>query len=329
MPLVSVVMAVYNGECWLSESIESILKQSLTDFEFIIVNDGSFDSTIDVIKHYMDNDSRIRLINKSNTGLADSLNVGVNQALGKWIARIDADDISEPHRLRLQYSFAESNKDLVLLGSGHCMIDEFGNRKKVYTYPSSHEHLVNNLIQLKGFFPHSSAFIKRESLQKIGGYRSRIKRAEDYDLWLRISDIGKISCLNDTLVRIRYHVNQISNDNFGRRQLIDSHAAVVSYILRNKVCIDPVSTQFSDIEYSYFLEFVEQFLIDNELFEYRNFIKSIKAKLQNDVDSSFYSILKIVSSSPGFLLRYFYEFLISNKIGFNIAHKWLEISRHE
>ena len=101
-PLITVLMAVYNGERWLHDSINSILDQTYTNFEFIIVNDGSTDNSPQIINKFAFNDRRITIYNKKNSGLTDSLNFGIQKAKGKWIARIDADDISSPGRLKKQ-----------------------------------------------------------------------------------------------------------------------------------------------------------------------------------------------------------------------------------
>ena len=100
---VSVVMSVFNGKNWLKYSIESILNQTFRDFEFIIVDDGSTDSSIDIMNFYKSKDKRIKIISKKNTGLADSLNIAIKSAKSEWIARIDCDDKSDIHRLEKQY----------------------------------------------------------------------------------------------------------------------------------------------------------------------------------------------------------------------------------
>ena len=113
-PLISVVMSVYNGEKYLKRSIDSILNQTFKDFEFIIINDGSTDKSLEIIKSY--DDDRIVLIDQENKGLTKSLNIGIKTASGKYIARQDADDVSLPDRLKKQVDFLEVREDVVLLG---------------------------------------------------------------------------------------------------------------------------------------------------------------------------------------------------------------------
>lgn len=316
-------MSVYNGERWLRESINSILEQTFTDFEFIIVNDGSLDSSVDIIKQFSVKDSRIRFIDKPNTGLADSLNVGINNANGKWIARIDADDICEPQRLQLQYSFAESNNEIVLLGSGHFSIDEFGSKTNRYVYPITHNNLVKKLISFRGFFPHSSAFIRRDVLLEIGCYRVRIYRSQDYDLWLRLSEIGKIACLSEPLVQIRCHMNQISNIDSGDRQIIDAHTSVASYFLRKLHYPDPVSNENSDSNFLHFREFVVQGLIDNNLFKYRHFISHIKKISEDKKKYRLFLILLLLIKSPSFVFRYLFELFRGENVTYDIVKSWV------
>ena len=122
-PFVSVLMSCYNASRWLDESIQSVLNQSYGNFEFIIVNDGSTDCTQAIIQHYASSDDRIVMIEKANTGLADSLNVGISRARGVWIARQDADDISDLTRLEKQVRSAMINHNIVFLGTGLAEID--------------------------------------------------------------------------------------------------------------------------------------------------------------------------------------------------------------
>jgi glycosyltransferase involved in cell wall biosynthesis len=134
-PLISVVMPVYNAAQYLREAIDSILNQTFRDFEFIIINDGSTDRSLEIIQSY--NDDRIRLINQKNTGLAKALNNGIAIAKSDFIARMDADDISIPERLTSQFSFLESNVDVVAVGSNAEVIDKEGNHVYCTAQPST------------------------------------------------------------------------------------------------------------------------------------------------------------------------------------------------
>src|SRR5688500_1611394 len=117
-PTVSVVMSIYNAERWLEEALDSVLAQSFSDFEFLLVDDGSTDGTARIIARYAARDDRCRVITKHNTGLSDSLNVGIERARGEWIARLDADDIAVPTRFEEQLTYLRKNPGVVLLGTG-------------------------------------------------------------------------------------------------------------------------------------------------------------------------------------------------------------------
>lgn len=277
-PAISVLMSVYNGQRWLPDSIESVLNQTLSDFEFIIVNDGSIDQSLSTLNSYASRDRRIRVFNKSNTGLADSLNIGISSARGDWIARIDADDISLPTRLQKQWEASTSRPSLVLLGTGLTLIDELSLKGLVYHYPSSHPKLVRRLERAEAFFAHSSAFFNTAAARRCGGYRTRIRRAQDRDLWLRLSEVGNISCITEPLVEIRKHSDQISHDEDGKRQLQDSHVAMISYWVRKLGGEDPVDV-FLDEEFDYFYNWVKGRIRQSGLFQSLDFKMKLSKSL--------------------------------------------------
>ena len=255
-PEVTVLTSCYNASRWLREAIDSILGQTFEDFEFILVDDGSTDDTWSIIQAYRDRDQRIVAIRKDNTGLQDSLNVGMAHARGSWIARLDADDLCEPDRLAEQLMFVRKHQEVVLLGSGFTEIDEQGRTVMKHLYPSGHRQLVRHLERLQRFFPHSSAFYRADEARKVGGYNVRFRRAEDVGLWLELALRAKISCLPNLLVRVRKHSTQISHDDSGRRQLYDGIAAVICHFLRKAGSKDP-SVGLSVNEWIVFLNWVE------------------------------------------------------------------------
>ena len=179
-------MSCFNSDKWIAEAIQSVLSQSFTDFEFIIVNDGSTDNTLQILNHFMKLDSRILVLSKSHTGLADSLNYGLKKARGNWIARIDADDICEPLRIEKQYNLAVSNSNLVYIASNAITVGADGRFIKEYRYPSNHKSLISNLTYGKMFPAHSSAFLRLDAVRLVGCYRKRIIYAQDADLWFRL-----------------------------------------------------------------------------------------------------------------------------------------------
>ncbi len=267
-PEVSVLVSCYNGDRWLSEAIDSVLAQNFEDFELILIDDGSTDDTWSIIQSYCVRDRRVVAISKKNTGLADSLNVGLAQAKGNWIARLDQDDLCEPTRLDEQINFVRNNPDVVLLGTGFL---EFGKKGVIRThiYPSSHRKLVRRLERSQGFFPHSSAFYRADVVRQVGGYNLRIRWADDWRLWLELSLRGKITTLPKPLVRIRKHSDQMSLEGNGRNQLCDAIASSVCHFLRKTGGEDP-SVGVNTDDWIAFRSWVENRISETGAFERRN-----------------------------------------------------------
>jgi glycosyltransferase involved in cell wall biosynthesis len=319
---VTVLMSVYNGQRYLKESISSVLNQSFREFEFIIINDGSTDHSENIIKKFCILDNRIRFIQKKNTGLTQSLNKGIEIAKGEWIARIDADDICEKKRLETQYFYAQSKKSLVLIGSGFVKINHEGLQSKIYKYPCEHNQLKELLIKKKFFYPHSSFFIRSESIKKLNGYRERIKRSQDFDLGLRLSEIGEIACIEEPLVRIRKHKNQVSHEDNGLRQLVDSHVAFISYLLRQKKIKDPVSDKSSDDLFEEFYNFVKEDTVLNSFFKFKIFIQEFKYSFLN---FNFIKVYILLFKSIHIIYHYYYFLILTKKsMEMTVLKKWIK-----
>jgi glycosyltransferase involved in cell wall biosynthesis len=159
-PMVTVLMSVYNGERFLNEAIESILTQTFTDFEFLIINDGSTDDSVKIIESFQD--SRIRLINNErNLKLIASLNKGVSLAMGKYIARMDCDDVSMPDRLEKEVRFLESNEEYGVVGTWYTVIDGEGKDQRNVSYPSSND-LIKLFLSLNCPLAHGSIMVRTE-----------------------------------------------------------------------------------------------------------------------------------------------------------------------
>ena len=208
-------MSVYNAEKWVDKSIKSILDQSFKNWEFIIVNDGSSDKTKEILEKYSKADERIKIFNKENTGLTKSLNYGLKRCNGKYIARLDADDLCLPNRLSTQYNFMQQNPEVVLCGSYHYEKNEDINKIRLCKYPKSNKGLKNNLLNVKGFFSHSSSMFLKDSVNDFKGYSQKFKKTQDFDLWLKLSSVGKMACIDQPLVEILKHDNSISKSDKG------------------------------------------------------------------------------------------------------------------
>lgn len=183
-PELTVLMPVYNGEKYLHQSIESILNQTFTGFEFLIINDGSTDASKDIILSY--DDSRITLVdNGENVGVSKSLNRGISQSLGKYIARQDADDVSHPMRLEKEYSSMRGG-DYDVVYCRYEYMDRRGKRLSWVSPMFSGQNLEKRLIALKDPIAHGSVLMKKNSVIEAGGYSELLVFSQDYELWLRL-----------------------------------------------------------------------------------------------------------------------------------------------
>ncbi len=214
--ILSVVMAVYNGEKYIKEAIDSILNQSYTDFEFIIINDGSTDNTLAILESY--HDQRIKVISHQNVGHSKSLNVGIKEAKGEYIARIDADDRSLPERFSKQMDFLSIHPEVVLVGSNANIVDDDGN----FLYTTQLSRLIDNAKIFEDYNPFisSSVIFKKDSCLKCGGYNEEIvHHFEDKLLWANMFHQGKLVNLNDILIDYRLTPNSASNKTKKRYRL--------------------------------------------------------------------------------------------------------------
>jgi glycosyltransferase involved in cell wall biosynthesis len=207
--LISVILPVYNCKEYIKDSVQSILRQTYKNFELIIVDDGSEDGTLDILNSF--NDKRIRFYkNKYNRGLIYSLNKALNKSKGRFIARMDADDICEISRFQKQINYFDKNKEISIVGSAVTLIDNNNLVSRKYLYP-----LNDNLIRWSMFFScsvcHPTVMIRSHVFKKINGYSFKAKFAEDYNLWFRlIKKKYKFSNLKESLLKLRKHKLNIS-----------------------------------------------------------------------------------------------------------------------
>jgi glycosyltransferase involved in cell wall biosynthesis len=192
-------MSVYNAEEYLRKAIESILNQTFSEFEFIIINDGSKDKSLEIIESY--NDERIVLINQSNTGLAKALNIGIEKSKSNFIARMDADDISLPERLQKQYDFLHKNTEYVVVGSNAIVIDNDGNYVNTSTQKIT-DIEVKQILPNTPFY-HPSVMFLKETFLKAGKYCESMVKAQDLVLFNRMAKYGKFYNLPEPLIKYR------------------------------------------------------------------------------------------------------------------------------
>lgn len=209
--LVSIILSVYNGEQYLEQCIESVLSQSYESFEFIIVNDGSKDKSLTLIKNMQGKDNRIIIIDKPNSGLTKSLNVGLERSTGEYIARIDADDIWSPSKLEVQVNFMEAHPEILLSGTAINFIDENGDLLDDQNpLDALKDEEIRKIYLFKNPFCHSSVIFRKHIVKQLGPYNSDFKYAQDYEYWSRIMKVGKVEVIPDVLVGRR-----MTNDMIG------------------------------------------------------------------------------------------------------------------
>lgn len=216
-PRITVLMPVYNCELYVKEAIDSILNQTFSDFEFIIIDDASTDKTLSIIRSYDDN--RIKLIEKpENSGYTNSLNYGLGIARGEYIARMDGDDISLPARFEKQINFLDKNLEVVVCGSSFKIIES----EKIYSVCENHEKIKLAMLQ-DCPMGHPTVMMRKKVFQDYNlVYDISKEPAEDYDLWTRLSLLGKLHNLQEVLLNYRMHTSQVSN----KRNMEQKNAAI-------------------------------------------------------------------------------------------------------
>ena len=216
-PYISVLMPVFNTEKFLVDSIESILKQTLSDFEFIIVDDGSTDRSLDILRYFETRDPRVRLICRNNRGLVKTRNELLEEAKGDVVVWADSDDISYPNRLECLIGLFRIDDALVWAGSAYRLIDPEGWPICVMGDPDS--------------FGVGTAAMLRQMAIDVGGFREGLLVAEDTDIGLRMQERGKITYLNEPLIDYRQHLGSVSNSF---RQVVKAYATRVSQLAEER-----------------------------------------------------------------------------------------------
>lgn len=237
-PLVSVVMVVCNVERFLAESIESILGQTFRDFEFVIVDFGSTDKSRAIVSSYAAKDARISLQEIPHCGLAEARNAGCFIAQGRYIAIMDADDVSLPDRLMWEVEFMEKHSEVGVLGGAKEWIDATGRRLFINGDPTE-DHEIRSALAVRSPFCQPTVLIRSEAFSLVGGYRGAFAPAEDYDLWLRIAEHFQCANLPQVVLKYRVHPYQVSFRK-RRQQTLSVLAAQVSTTARKSGNPDPL-----------------------------------------------------------------------------------------
>lgn len=301
---VSVLMAVHNGEKYIRQAVESILSQTFSDFEFIIVDDGSSDETVSLLDEYVAIDERIVLVrNEVNIGLTRSLNYGLGLARGEFIARMDADDISLPDRFLEQVEYLSLHPEVGVLGTFFRIIDANGSFvSDIYSFPAD-----SGFIKWSFFFynpiVHPSVMVRRQIVDSVGGYDPRVLRSQDKDLWVRLFWKTQFGNIPQALVHLRKHNTNISVEGYStgliNNAFILSRLAsqLVGYEVTSDCMLSIYSNNYpseesiltgvrviSDLYFS-FLDKVEYILEDRDLIrrDVYNRINALLSKLHPDL----------------------------------------------
>lgn len=224
IPAVSVVMAVHNGERWLAETLASLSAQTFSDFEVVVIDDGSTDDSAAILAAAAGRDARYRVVTQTNCGLVASLNRGLTEARALLVARIDADDVAEPERFARQVAFLATRPEVAAVGSAIRIIDGDGRFLRIQTYPCGPEAVAKAMLRGCAL-AHPAVMMRRAAVQTIGGYREAFRHAEDYDLWLRLGESHALDNLPEPLLRYRRHGGSVS---FRYRQ----QQALASFVAR-------------------------------------------------------------------------------------------------
>ena len=217
-PVVTVLMPVYNAQRYVAQTMDSILAQTFGDFEFLIINDGSTDRSLQILQDYARRDDRIRLVSRPNTGYVVALNEGLELARGQFIARIDADDLADPRRLELQVARMRQEPQLVALGSNAWAMDEDGRMLGDYDVPLTHEQVESAHLLGSSSIHHPAVMLRPDAVKRVGGYRPQLMPCEDFDLWLRLGEVGRLANLPEKLLTKRLFAGSAVATNLAKTE---------------------------------------------------------------------------------------------------------------
>ncbi len=217
-PVVSIVMPVFNAERYLAEALDSVLAQTLSDFELVVVDDGSTDSSPTLLGGYAGRDARVRVIRQPNAGGTRAMQRGVDAARGRYLARFDADDRMMPDRLTVQARYLDAHADVVAAGSWVRLIDAKGRFLTVSQPPTDNATIQSHLVRGHTAMYHPSVMIRAEVMQRVGGYDMHFGLAQDLDLFLRLGEVGPLANIKQALLEYRLHAGSVSEQKTERQR---------------------------------------------------------------------------------------------------------------
>ncbi|MBC9882141.1 glycosyltransferase [Bradyrhizobium sp. INPA01-394B] len=212
-PAISVLLPVYNAERFLCEAVESVLGQSYSDFELLVLNDGSTDGSLDLLRGFEGRDSRVKVFTRENRGLVSTLNELLETARAPYIARMDADDICVVDRFAKQLAFLLANPGHVAVGGWVMQINHIGLPIGPIRSPTSHDDIDAMHLVGHASIWHPTAMVRKDAILAIGGYSPEYPHAEDLDLWLRLAERGKLANLAEPVLFYRLHDQSVSQVN--------------------------------------------------------------------------------------------------------------------
>ncbi len=276
-PIVSAIMPVYNAEKYIGEAIESILKQTLDDWELIVVDDGSTDGSIEIIKSFHDN--RITILrNQQNMGVSKSSNIGLQHSKGRYVTRMDADDISEKTRFEKQVGFLDKHPDYVL-----CACNVRTTDGSVFFILPEEDQLLKISLLYQNPFVHSSVLVRGNDVRDIA-YNEQYNVAEDYELWMNLSCKGKFASLPEILFQYRWHPENASHR--AKEVMNDRHKELLLKQL-SMIGIQPSEEEFSVHRYLSILKGRETEVGENYLSDLKKWmLKLINTNLEKQVYNS-------------------------------------------
>jgi glycosyltransferase involved in cell wall biosynthesis len=225
-PTASVLIPVYNGEAYLVQAVNSVLKQTFTDFEVLLLDDGSTDRSREIMESFAQTDSRCQVHSWTNRGIVATLNHGLQLAVGKYIVRMDSDDICTPDRFDKQVRYLESHPECVVVGARVLWIDPAGLPLRTAGDYFDHSDIDAENMRGGQVLHHPAVTIRRDALLSSGGYREGFRHAEDLDLFLRLAEVGKVTNLPDVLLSYRQHLDSIGH-RYPEQQRIAVRDAVI------------------------------------------------------------------------------------------------------
>jgi glycosyltransferase involved in cell wall biosynthesis len=207
---VSVLMSVLNGERYLGPAVESILAQTFADFEFVIIDDGSTDASPSILRQYADRDARVLVTVRENRGLTATLNEAFAASRGKYLARMDCDDVALPERFARQVALLDADSAVACAGGWFQLIDGRGRMLTTLRPPADDAAIQAKLLRGHAAICHPSAMIRRTAMERVGGYDTRFTTAQDVDLWLRLGEVGTLANVAEPVLQFRLHKWSVS-----------------------------------------------------------------------------------------------------------------------